>query len=497
MQKETLELVPINETWLGLKASSVSIIHELSDELTFMVPGAQFSPAFKKGFWDGKIRLVKKNRVYKGLLSYIKNFCEERGYECDSSEIDLSNNFPDSDITEFLNNLNPSNEKGEKIVPYDYQLDGFNLAVNNKRKTILSATASGKSLIIYMIMRFYLENLEGNFLLIVPNVSLVEQMFNDFKEYSQLNGFDVEKHCCKVYSGKDKNTGKRITISTWQSLFKMPKEYLEQFTLMVGDECHTQKSKETSGLIENLVNCSHRYGFTGTLDNEKIHELVIYGLFGDIVRISKTSELIQEGKLSDMMINCITFSYTEEECRLVCKNDWEHEVQFINSHEKRTEFIVNLAHSLSGNCLIVFSRVEKHGKIIFEKLQEASNKNVYFISGKVKAAERESIRQAVENSENNIIVATSQIFAQGINIKSLQHIIFAHPSKARIRLIQSIGRVLRKSERKSISYVHDLSDNLCSKNKKNYSYKHYKERLKMYIEEEFPYRMFEHKLLSK
>jgi superfamily II DNA or RNA helicase len=345
-----------------------------------------------------------------------------------------------------------------------------------------------------MILRFYLENLEGNFLLIVPNISLVEQMFNDFREYSQINGFDVEEHCAKVYSGKDKNTGKRITISTWQSMFKMPKDYLEQFTLLIGDECHTQKSKETSGLIENLINCSHRYGFTGTLDNEKIHELVITGLFGDIQRISKSSELIKDGKLSKLMINCITFNYSEEESRLVCKNDWEHEVQFINSHEARNDFIVNLAHSLKGNALIVFSRVEKHGMVIFNKLQERTSKNCYFIYGKVKASEREDIRQAVEGSENNIIVATSQIFAQGINIKSLQHVILAHPSKGRIRLIQTIGRALRKSDRKDVSYIHDLSDNLCSKNKKNYSFKHFKERLRMYVEEEFPYRTFEHRL---
>ena len=474
----------IDETWIKLTANQ-GILQELSELLTFDVEGAAFMPSFRKKYWDGKIRLLKGDKLYKGLLKFVEKFCKERDYSFKTKikQSDFDIKFYD----DFISSLKLRDEKGNVLEARDYQLEAIKKGITNNRKVFLSPTASGKSYIIAALIKFYKEEIPGKILLLVPNISLVEQMYSDFKEYfAGDKSFIVEEEVGKIYSGQER-LDRKLTISTWQSLYDLPKNNFHDFDMVIADEVHLFKSKEISKLLEKLYNAKYRFGFTGTLDNVQCHELTLTGLFGPISRMTTTSKLINENKLSKLKVNCLVMGYSEQEKKAAQHFTWEDEVQFLISHQERTKFIAKLATSLKGNSLVLFSRVETHGELIFDEISKLTDRPVYYIHGGTNPKDREETRSLVETHDTSIIVASSQIFAQGINIKSLANIIFSHPSKSRIRVLQSIGRVLRLSEKKSESTLYDIADDLRHNGKVNFSLRHFEERVKIYASEEFPY----------
>ena len=322
-------------------------------------------------------------------------------------------------------------------------------------------------------------------MILVPTTSLVEQLYSDFKDYS-YNKWDVEENATRIYSGMIRED-KRIIISTWQSLYDLPAKNFVNIGAVIGDECHLYKSKEISKLLEKLQYAEYRYGFTGTLDGTQTNKLILEGLFGKVKQLATTTELVNKNYLSDFKINCIVIDHSPENKLKNKSNEYQEEIDFIISNEQRNDFITQLANNTKGNTLVLFSRVETHGEIIYDKLKKISNRDVYFIYGGTETIIREDIRNKVENSHDSIIVASSQIFSTGINIKSLANIIFAYPSKSRVRTLQSIGRVLRLSEKKTKATIYDIADDLIYKEKHNYTYKHFVERLKIYTEEDFKY----------
>jgi superfamily II DNA or RNA helicase len=457
----------------------MGIAQELSEYFTFFVPGAQFMPSYRNKYWDGKVRLYNTitQHLYAGLMPYVELFASERGYEVEYDFDYCSDNFSLIEAEEFLS------KQKFTLTPKDYQIKAFVDAIRGKRHVFVSPTASGKSFIIYMIMRYYLSPT----LIIVPTTSLIHQMYSDFESY----GFNSDKYIHKIFSGQDKDIDKPIIISTWQSIYKLPIEWFKKFDVVFGDEAHLFKAQSLTKIMTKLTDCRYRFGFTGTLDGTKTHKLILEGLFGSVKQVTTTKILMDEKHLADFKIKILVLTYDEPSKKIVSKMNYQDEMGFIVSNDKRNQFIKNLVLSLKGNTLLLFQYVENHGKILYDMIKShASGRKVFFVHGGVDGIVREEIRQVVEGEENAIIVASYGTFSTGINIKNLFNVVFASPSKSRIRNLQSIGRSLRRSDQKTSATLYDIADDLRWKSRKNYTLEHLEERIKIYDGEEFRYKIY-------
>ena len=486
---DIVEIEKYDEVYIKIKCEP-SIAMELREYFKFAVPGAKYMPSYRSKFWDGFIYLYNpmSGLLYAGLLRYVEEFCRTREYIVEHLSDFSSEEFSIKEANEFINKLSP------KFKPRDYQLEAFIHAIRERRTLLLSPTASGKSFIIYLIMRYYLGLLKGKFLIIVPTTSLVSQLASDFADY----GFNSDMWVHRVFSGQPKDTDKPITITTWQSIYKLPKTYFSNFDVVIGDEAHLFKAKSLTSILSKLDNCKYRFGFTGTLDGSETNKLVLEGLFGPVRKVISTKELIDKKHLAEFSIKALVLSYSDEVRKMVSVMKYQDEIDYLVRLPERNNFIKNLALSLTGNTLLLFQFVEKHGKILRDMLEkEAGDRKIFFVSGAVDGEEREEIRRIVENERDAIIVASFGTFSTRVNIKNLHSIIFASPSKSRIRNLQSIGRGLRKSDTKTAATLYDIADDLTWKNKKNFTILHFMERIKIYNEERFRYKIYQVKLNVK
>lgn len=479
-----------DDVYMRVKADN-SILYELSEYFTFSVPGAQFSPQYKAKFWDGKIRLLnlQTKLIYRGLTEYFKQFCNERDYRLEFDDSFGAYEFSVKEAAEFIKNLNIT------LTPRDYQVKAFIHAVRQSRTLLLSPTASGKSLIIFLLQRYY----DVKTLIVVPTTTLVHQLESDFANYSgtlstskDLGGrTDVHK----IYSGQEKDSRSRVVITTWQSIHKQPKQWFQQFDCVIGDEAHLFKAKSLISIMQKLVKCKYKFGFTGTLDGTQTNKLVLEGLFGPCFKVTTTSELIEQKQLANFKIKCIVLQYSDAIRKQNKSQTYQDEIDFLCDSSIRNRFIRNLALSLKGNTLVLFSRVEQHGKVLYNDIQSRVEKRkIFFVHGGVDGEERNDIREIVENENDAIIVASFGTFSTGINIRNLHNIIFASPSKSRVRNLQSIGRGLRKSDTKQSAVLFDIADDIQHNKKKNYTLLHFEERIKIYNEENFEYKIYTVKL---
>ena len=471
-----------NEVYLKLEDLQPSEQQELAEYFTFEVPGAKFMPMYRNRIWDGKIRLFSpaSGEIYVGLLDYVKDYCDNNNISYILEEnVDDTRDVVGSVVRGFVRSLKPKS-KGKTLKIRDYQLEAVQLALSRNRALILSPTASGKSLIIYSLVRYYQMAGERT-LILVPTTSLVEQMYSDFQDY----GWSPGTYCQKVYQGYTTKIEKDVVISTWQSIYKMPRKYFEQFGCVIGDEAHTFKAKSLTGIMTKLHQCKYRFGFTGTLDGTQTHRLVLEGLFGPVKKVISTKELMDKKTLANLRIKCIILRHSNIRERMT----YAEELTYIAGNDKRNDFIANLLVHLTGNSLCLFQLVEKHGKILYDKVKE--NENVYFVYGGTDTSDREEIRGLVEKHTNSTTIASFGTFSTGINIRNIHNIVLASPSKSKIRVLQSIGRGLRTSSTKDSVLIYDIADDL---GKDNYTLRHFTERLNIYNEEQFDYEINKVKL---
>ena len=471
----------LNEVYLKIEADA-DIRRELSDYFSFEVPGYKFTPQYRNRVWDGKIRLYSyaTGQMYVGLYPYLKDWCSKKNVQItENNEIVTNNSVTAAECQALLDTYDMS------ITPRDYQFDAFQYALQYDRGLILSPTASGKSLISYMLVRHYLNMINNNILIIVPTTSLVEQLYKDFKDY----GYDVENNVSRKYHGYDIDENKRIIISTWQSLYKLPKSFFSQFGAVIGDEAHLFKAVSLTKIMTKLVDCKYRIGMTGTLDDSKTHKLVLQGLFGHVNKVTSTKQLIDKQQLADLKVYCLVLNYTDEDKKANSGVKYHEELEWLVLNEQRNKYLRNLAAGLQGNTLCLFQLVEKHGKQLYELIKNkvGEDRKVFFVYGGVDAQQREKIREITEKSDNAIIVASYGTFSTGINIRNLHNIIFSSPSKSRIRNLQSIGRGLRLGDNKAQATLYDIADDLTYRDKKNYTLTHFQQRINIYNEEGFNY----------
>ena len=469
-----------NEVFLQINAEP-HIEYELRDHFTFEVEGAKFMPQYRKRQWNGEIHLfdLRTKRIYIGLLDKIISFCKRHDYtykfvdnEYYGSPFEINEGISHQGVKDYIKSIT-------KLKARDYQIEGVYDALRHNRKLLLSPTASGKSLMIYSLVRYYVDKGEKT-LLVVPTTSLVEQMYKDFQDY----GWNAESYCHRIYAGKEKTNEFPVTITTWQSVYKLERKFFEDYSVVIGDEAHLFKSKSLISIMTKLHHAKYRFGFTGTLDGTQTHKWVLEGLFGPTYKVTRTDELMKEGHLSKLDIQCLVLKHPPQKFET-----YQDEIEYLISHEQRNRFITNLTLDLKGNSLVLYSRVETHGKILYELINnnKRDDRKVFFVHGGVDAEQRELIREITEKENNAIIVASYGTFSTGINIRNLHNVIFASPSKSRIRNLQSIGRVLRKGVNKVKAILYDIADDCTKNSRKNYTLNHLIERIKIYNEENFNY----------
>ena len=481
-----------NEVYIKLQDVEPSVAAELNDFFTFEVPGFKYMPAYRNKMWDGKIRLynIVTGEIYMGLLPYIEEYLQNNGelYELEDG-LRNEREVARSVVQGFVRGLRPT-LNGKRIKIRDYQIDAITHAIATNRSLLISPTASGKSLIIYCLVRYY-QMMELKTLILVPTTSLVEQMYKDFEDYGWSSG----TYCQKIYQGYDRKVEKDVVISTWQSIHRMPRAYFRQFGAVFGDEAHLFKAKSLTGIMTKLDHCKYRFGLTGTLDGTQTHRLVLEGLFGKAKYVVTTKELIDNKTLSELKINCIVLKYPDDDIQITKDFDYHEELEYIVTKTERNNFLCELVGHCNGNTLALFQFVEKHGEPLYKLIEDKyKDRKVFFVYGGVDTDTREQIREIVENEKNSIIVASYGTFSTGINIRNINNIVFSSPSKSKIRVLQSIGRGLRRGNKGQSLTVFDISDDLSFFNRINFTLRHFQQRLNIYKEQGFNYKIDKVKL---
>lgn len=464
----------IDEVWASFNGPQ-DAYNALSDHFTFKVENAHFKKGNRR--WDGSIKLFNKKtrKLYKGLVPEAVKLLSEQSFDIQLSPLFKKHTsfVKRNDIIEVCDEIN-------SYTPHNYQVDAVYEALKFGRRTLLSPTASGKSFIIYILLRLFQEighSVPDKALIIVPTVSLVSQLESDFQDYSKNDpGFDRS----------------RVEISTWQSIYKNEKSYFQQYGCVIGDEVHHFKAKSLKTIMEACTEAAYRYGLTGTLDDVEVNKLVIEGLFGPVYQVTKTKDLINKNVLSQLEpIDLVHFSYSKKDRSEWSKgfSEYNDEVSYLCKHDKRTSTILDLIEPLEGNTLVLFNRIDEQGKPLFELIKNDPRfiqHEKYFISGAVDKSDREEIRINTNNSERAIILGSAGTMSTGVNIPNLHNLVLIMPGKAKIRLLQSLGRILRKSDNNQKATVIDIIDDLSHGAKKNHSLRHAQKRVEIYQAEGFP-----------
>lgn len=491
---DVIHVEQINAVYLKVTAEA-GVRHEIANYFSFKPNGYQFSPAYKNRVWDGVIRLYQPLRptLYVGLFKHLVKFCEDRGYDLKAPDhLFLGEEIPDDYGYQLAEKINC------KFKPRDYQNQYIVDAIRDSRSLSLSPTSSGKSLIIYLIQQHYYQTYGHRTLIIVPTIGLVHQMAGDFMDY----GCDKDL-IYRIQGGVDKTTDAPIVISTWQSLIKQPKSWFSQFNVVLGDEAHLFQAKSLQKIMEGLDECYYRHGFTGTLKSEesKTHRLVLEGCFGAVRKHVSTKDLMDSGTVADFNVKAIVLSHSADARKKfhdafkqikVASKKYPAEREFIVNNHKRNIFIRNLLWSLEGqNNLVLFDLVEKHGKVLEPMLQK-DGRQLHFIYGGTDGDERERIRHLVENDpvKQHDILASYGVFSTGVNLKKLDNVIFASGSKSEVKVLQSIGRALRKGNDADKATLYDIADDLSVNSFENYTLQHFRKRIEIYGQEQFPFKIY-------
>lgn len=490
----TLKIKKKNEAFIQFEGD-LGVMMEMSEHFSFMVPGAKFHPKVRARIWDGIIKLLNMgNRtLYAGLYDKVLEFLSSRGYAYEleangyyglPGEIE---NVGFDTIQEFAKSLEICSQ-GKPIEVRDYQIDAVTKALQNKKILLQSPTSSGKSLILYLIIRYLQEqNPDFRFLIIVPTTSLVSQMHGDFNDYSSMNGWSAKDNIHKITAGEDKKTNKPIVCSTWQSIYKLPGAYFNNFDVIICDEAHKLAANSITGIFERATEVKYRIGCTGTVHDAKCHVMVLQGLTGPIYQVTTTKKLMDSGQVSDLKIKCLILKHSEEVRLAYKKQEYNTELGYIVTHDRRNKFIRNLALATEGTTLILYRFVEKQGEVLYNLIKEASvGREVFLISGSTSAEEREAIRHHANNNPS-IVIASLGTTAAGVNLPAIENIIFAHPSKSKISNLQSIGRGLRLKDGKTHCTLFDIVDDMSHKKYINHVLRHFGERVKQYTTEQFSY----------
>lgn len=502
---DIITISPVNASKVRVE-SELHILTEINDHFKFRPNGYQYMPAYKNRSWSGFVHLfdTKTKTLPIGLIPRLEKYATSLEVDVDYSTYNDKSSNDDitlEDVVEFAKSLD-IHSGGKKIEPRDYQIRTVYEALKRGRMVAIAPTSAGKSLILYIYINWLKHVVEKKILLIVPSTQLVLQMLGDFSDYHNGNPEmeSPEDYCHIIMGGKEKfDDSKKVFISTWQSLQNITKgkdklytlSYFNGFDVAICDETHLAKSTQITNILNSCINAHIRLGVTGTLDGTDTTQLQLEGLFGPVHHVITTKELMDSGAVSTLDIKCVTLTYPDEIRKNATKLSYQEELDFLVTYPSRVKFVRNLACSLKNNTLILVNYVEKHGKPLYDAIKEkvGDTRQVFFIHGSVDAEIRDEMRKIVETADDAIIIGSFGVLSTGTNIKRLFNIIFASPSKSQVRVLQSLGRGLRLGSDKNHCVLYDISDDLSWKKHKNYTLKHFIERVKMYTNQKFNYKL--------
>lgn len=343
-----------NESHLNIDCE-MGILYELKDHFTFYAEGYKYHPKFKAKIWDGKISLIdlRFGTLPTGLYQDLVTQAKKLGYEieCKRNQYGSPDDTDDvsiEEVTNFINGLN-IHIGDNKLEVRDYQIQAVYNCIHNQRQISITPTGGGKSFIAYCLYRWYMSKGKQHFMLVVPNLGLVKQMYSDFKAYSVVNGYPIDETTQIIAEGQEKKIKKNLSICTWQSIYKQPAAWFNNnVDVIFADEVHGWKADACKGIFEKATDVKYRIGVTGSLDKSAVNKMVLRGMIGEISKVKSTRDLIDEGHLSEIKIACMLLKYGKETKKLLKSADYQTEIDFLCQHEKRNEFIRKLALAQSN-----------------------------------------------------------------------------------------------------------------------------------------------------
>lgn len=485
---ESFTLKKVNESFYHIDHPNLGVLKELSDYMAFLVPNYMFSTKYKIKAWDGRLKLFQSNLLPSGLYSRFLKFLSANQYHCNfeyTKEPDHTISI--DEVQTYCNEL----LKDWQYKIREDQVSAIYKALCNKSGLIQSPTASGKSILIYTITTMRLLSEQSPILIIVPKVNLVEQLYSDFQDY----GFDCRQYVDKIYSGQIQGN-KPITISTYQSLIKKGPGYFEKFKTILIDEIHESTRKDTGSvnkIAKQCINADMRLGFTGTVPKDISEFFSTCSFLGPVIFEQLAVDLIDKDILSDLVIVNTNIQYPDSVKHDMYNRSYDDEIKLIESYKSRNnvlDFIFGKAVAKGENALVLVKHLDHLDSVFNYLTVNYPDKKIFKWSGEVSADIKEETRQAMEELDDAIIVGTFSSISTGTNIKKLHYVIFYSPYKSFFRILQSIGRGLRKHATKSKLIVFDCQDNLAfqvTKNKfyKNHSIKHADIRKDIYTAQKF------------
>lgn len=463
---------------------NTNIYYDVFNYLSFFSENHRWSPAYKEGHWDGKIHFYQNGKLPVGLVYKVIELAERNNYSV-KMNFKLEQDLNVEKLKDFIDSLNLPFE------PHDFQYKSVLECITKKNLLVISPTASGKSLIIYILAQFF-QRINKKLLIIVPRVGLVTQLYKDFESYNMKKIMTSVK---KIHGGIDKSFDFPIVISTWQSLYKLKQKELDVFDAVIVDEAHNADAKSIKTMLMKMKKAEYRLGTTGTLplaNSAEFYTNIAY--IGNYKQFVTTKELQERKILSNIKINALILNYPETIRKYASETlvkDYQSEIEFIMQYEDRSRFIMGLIEKCeTKNTLVLFQRIEAHGKKLLDMVkQRFPNKKILYVDGGVKIDDREDVRTIMENNNDVILLASYGTFSEGVNIKNIHHIILASSYKSEIKILQSIGRGLRLHAEKENLVLWDIVDNLSIRREhttyKNYLMNHYRDRLEIYQNEGF------------
>lgn len=470
----------------------------LRNHLSCYAPNHKFDQRFKAKVWDGKISFydLRTKLLPIGLIDELQKFAFRNDYELifDFDKEEFVDSISEQDIHEFYEKIYSQTD----FYPRDYQHNAIKRALSHHRGIIQAATGAGKSLTIYSLIRYCMEVLEGDVILVVPNITLVNQMFSDFTDYGWET---VGDEVCVLYTNAVYNENKRVLITTWQSVYKREPQFFERFGAIIVDECHSINSSSSSlrTILEKAKYAQYRIGLTATVPTFPADIRTLTGYLGPILSTVTTEELIDRKILSEVkIINCL-LKYSAEDVKNCKKMTYPEEVRFVTEHPLRNNFLGFVLKNINSdeNSIVLCDRIEHLKRIVGYLEENFPDRPVEVIRGSVSGKERERIRKSVEGQDGIIIVATYATMSTGVNIPKIHNIFLFSSYKSMFKIYQTIGRGLRKHESKKFLKVWDVVDDLRYKKRKtknqkepigyNYLFDHFKERLTLYDKQNFKY----------
>lgn len=482
-----IKIKKINHAFLKID-SSMDIAMQLSESFSFYVDGYKFTPLYKMGKWDGKIKLfnIGNRTIASGLYDKVVEFSKTNDLSFEVindfsiTGVEAPNyktpNTTSESILSYMESLN-LHTRGVPIEIRGYQVEGVLVCIRDRQAIIKSSVGSGKSMILYCVCRYITEVLGMRVLLIVPTIGLTTQLRGDFKDYSSGNGWDADTNIHLISAGADHSVHKPIVVSTFQSLAKTESDWLNDFGAIITDEGHSITAKSFQNIYGKATKVPFRLACTGTLHDTKCNMLTMQGLTGPVYSIAETKDLIEAGQLVPLKIKSISLEYESGICKAFSKTTYEEELNWIVTNPKRNKFVAKMASKTVGTTLVFFRFIE-HGETLLGLIKAivGDSRKVYFINGGVSAADRESIRH-LANAEDSIVIASFGTMKAGVNLPAIENIIISHPIKGGITFSQSLGRGLRLKEGKTHCNLYDIGDNLSYKKKVNHTYRHFGSRL--------------------